>query len=1014
MAETKQSVDLARIREGLAAARGPQFWRSLDELADTDRFREYLEREFPRGASELPTDPVSRRHFLKLMGASMVLAGATGCAFQRPQAQIAPYARAPENQTPGIPLYYATSMPLSGYATGVVVKSNTGKPTKIEGNPLHPASLGATDIYAQAETLALCDPDRSQAVLNEGGISTYDKFRNILADALQVQAAVDGAGIRVLTGTVTSPTMAAQLADLLSDFPQARWYQYEPLNRDNLYAGAELAFGEPVETRYRFDQAQVIVTLDADFLAPGPGSVRYAHDFAQGRTIRATSIEMNRLYSMTPTPGITSLSADHQLPLRSSQIEPVTRFIAAELGIAGTEPPAEVPQPAWIAAMLRDLQNHQGRSIVLAGPQQPPVVHALVHAINAALGNLGTTIEYTDPVPASAGGQLNDLVDLVDEMRNDQVEMLFIIDANPVYNAPGELGFAEAMQRVGFKVHMGLYEDETALLANWHIPMNHPLESWGDLRAYDGTASLIQPLILPLYDTVSPYRLLDAITGTGQNPDYDIIRGFWRQQRADLDDVAFDDFWNTALHDGLIADSAFPARELTPANDFSAPVVQSAEGIELVFRADPTVYDGRYANNGWLQELPKPVSTLTWDNAALVAPATAEALGLSNEQIIEIGSAGRALRAPVWIMPGHAPDCITLHLGYGRSRAGGLGSDQGFSAYLVRSVAQPWIATGASVTPMDLSYPLAVVQDHFSMEGRHLVRAGVFEAFKENPKYINQEVYIEEYGQQAADGPDYQSLLPDPVYTGNAWGMSIDLTTCIGCNACTIACQSENKIPVIGKREVLIGREMHWIRIDRYFAGSDYDNPAVYVQPLTCMHCERAPCEIVCPVNATVHDHEGLNNMIYNRCVGTKYCSNNCPYKVRRFNFFQYADNDTLSLQIKRNPEVTVRNLGVMEKCSYCIQRISHARIEAKKRQVQTDADFKIADGTVITACQQVCPTRAITFGDVNDPESKVAALKAEPHDYVMLGFLQTLPRTSYLARIRNPNPELEPRPEPA
>jgi molybdopterin-containing oxidoreductase family iron-sulfur binding subunit len=1023
--------ELAAVRERLQQSRGRQFWRSLDELADTPAFQEVLQREFPRGAAEL-TDPVTRRTFLKLMGASLALAGLSGCtaAIRQPQEQVAPFARAPLEQMPGIPLYYATALSLDGFGLGVAVKNHDGRPTKIEGNPAHPASLGATDIYAQAEILSLYDPDRPETVLRRGAITTWELFVPALNEVMQIQRALQGQGLRILTPTITSPSLAAQFAALLETLPAARWIQYDPVGRSNTYAGAQLAFGEPVEPRYNFAEASVIVALDADFLTEGPGRVRYARDFMDGRRVRQNSQAMSRLYVVEPALTSTGITADNRLPLKASAVAGAAATIAAALGVSGAAAPAGLPGADFLAAAAADLRAAGSRGLVVVGEAQPPVVHALAHAINAALGAVGTTVEYTDPVAVQPADQNVALRELVADLNADAVEVLIVIDANPVYTAPADLNFAAAMQRARFKAVLGPYEDETAALADWFVPQAHLLEAWTDLRAYDGTVTIVQPLILPLYGGRSAHELLAVLNGQIGPTDYDIVRAYWQETSATEGD-AFENFFKGALNNGVVPGTRLPARSVSLAGNLSFALPEPIAGLELNLRADPTVYDGRYANNGWLQELPKPTTKLTWDNAALVSARTAiRLLGLNfdmndlaaddetvqglaldrliqaNGSMIDVSHAGASLRLPIWIVPGHADETITLHLGYGRTRAGRVGSETGFNAYALRSSAAPWIGE-AQASATNERYKLVSTQDHWTLSGRDILRVGAFAAFQENPKSISEAVYTKKYG--SPESPDYISLLPGdgnarlPSFSsGNQWGMSIDLGACIGCNACTIACQAENNIPIVGKDEVAVGREMHWIRIDRYFAGDNFDNPETYVMPVTCMHCDQAPCELVCPVAATVHDHEGINNMVYNRCVGTKYCSNNCPYKVRRFNFLQYNDVDTGSIKLMRNPEVTVRNRGVMEKCSFCIQRITDVRIKSK-----VAGNRPIRDGEILTACQQVCPTQAIVFGDINDEQSRVAQLKAEPHDYTVLNELNVMPRVSYLARVRNPNEAL-------
>jgi molybdopterin-containing oxidoreductase family iron-sulfur binding subunit len=996
----KNHLDLPALRAHLETAQGPRFWRSLEELADTEEFRAYLQSEFPQAASATDlTDPVSRRNFLKLMGASLALAGLNACTRQ-PTEQIFPYTRAPEEIIPGQPLYFATAMPLGGMATGLLVESHIGRPTKVEGNPQHPASVGATDIFAQASVLTLYDPDRSEVVMFRGGISTWSAFLGAINLELerQRQRPDKGGGLRILTETVTSPTLAQQLRELLAAFPAARWHQYEPVNRDNAKSGARLAFGEVVETQYRIDQADVILSLDADFLAPGPGSVRYARDFTARRRVEGSQAKLNRLYVAESTPSITGAMADHRFPLRASEIENVARALAHELGVVEGEELSTAEHAKWVSAVARDFQEHRGVSLVVAGDQQPPIVHALAHAMNQALGNVGKTVIYTDSVEANPVEQVASLRELVNEMQAGQVEMLIIIGGNPVFTAPADFELAKSLDKVGFRVHLSLYDDETSALCHWHIPETHYLESWSDTRAYDGTITIMQPLIAPLYNGKSAHELLAVLLGQPDRPSHDIVRGYWNTQDREGD---FDRSWKTALHDGLIQGSALVSKpvqlkldEIKKEIRHPPSAIRHPQSVEVVFRPDPTIGDGRFANNGWLQELPKPLTKLTWDNAALISPRTAERLQLTNEQVVELRTKeGQPVRAPIWILPGHADECVTVYFGYGRTRAGRVGNSTGFNAYPLRRSNAFWFGSGLQIQPTDERYPLASTQQQHSMAGRHLVRVGTTEEYREKP------TFAQELGE---DPPRDITLYPEHPYEGYAWGMAVDLNACIGCNACVVACQSENNISVVGKADVINGRAMHWIRIDRYFEGESLDNPGIYHQPVMCQHCENAPCEVVCPVNATVHDREGLNVMVYNRCVGTRYCSNNCPYKVRRFNFRLYADWTTESLKPLRNPDVTVRSRGVMEKCTYCVQRISAARIQAKKE------DREIQDGEVMTACQQVCPAQAIVLGNINDPNSRVAKLKAHALNYGILTDLNTRPRTTYLARLRNPNSEIE------
>ncbi len=986
---TRKSLDIGEIRSRLTQSDGRDYWRSLNELAQTDEFEEMLHREFPDQASEL-NDPVSRRNFLKVMGASLAFGGLTACTIQ-PQEKIVPFVRAPEDVIPGKPLFYATSMPEGGVATGILVESHMGRPTKIEGNPQHPSSMGGTNAVTQASILNLYDPDRSQVIKNAGRISTWQSFLKKAEEVLALQSSKQGAGLRILTQTVNSPTLAKQLATIGLEFPQAVWHQYEAAGRENAHNGSQLAFGRSVNTYYDLSKADVVLSLDADFLYEGPGSVRYARDFSAGRKV-SESDEMNRLYVVESTLTSTGSVADHRLALSTGGIEAFAMAVARQLGVQWQGPSESATVDVkWISALVRDLQKHHGRSLIIAGQYQSPAVHALAHAMNDALGNVGQTVHYTDPLQAGATDQLQSLRDLVQAMQAGQVDALLILGGNPAFDAPADLDFAAALERVEFRAHLGLYENETSDLCHWHIPQNHYLESWSDGRAYDGTASIIQPLIRPLYNSKSDHELLAILTGQVGLPALDIVREYWQQEGKYNN---FENFWSTILHDGLIPGTALPS--LTP--ELAALRIPSGTGkileeeeLEILFRPDPLIGDGRYVNNGWLQEAPSPITKLTWDNAALVSPATAERLGLQNEQVVQLNYDNRTVSAPVWIVPGQTPDVVTVHLGYGSSRSGRVGKDVGFNTYALRTSSSMWHGTGLQIIKTFEQYRLASTQDHHSMENRHLVRHADLAEYKKHPDFAHKQVH---------NFPEDLTLYSGFEYNGNAWGMAIDLTACLGCNACTVACQAENNIPIVGKEQVLNGREMSWIRIDRYYSGN-MDNPEVYHQPVPCMQCENAPCELVCPVTATVHSEEGLNDMVYNRCVGTRYCANNCPYKVRRFNFLQYADRDTESLKMGNNPDVTVRSRGVMEKCTYCVQRINAARIESKK------ADKPISDGQIVVACEQVCPTGSIVFGDINDSNSRVAKLKASPLNYGILMELNTRPRTTYLASVKNPNPEI-------
>ena len=986
MSNPPVSFSVDELRASLAQKRGAQFWRGLEEFGHTDTFGDYLTRQFPRFAEQFQSD---RRDFLKLMAASLALAGLGACSHP-PQEKIVPYVNAPPDAAAGEPRFFATAMTLGGFATGILVESNMGRPTKVEGNPSHPASLGSTDVFAQASVLDLWDPDRSQAVTHNGRPATWLKARHVLRKKLGTLGNKQGEGLRLLTETVTSPTLAAQIRGLLARYPKARWHQYEPINRDHVYDGTRLAFGEALEVRYRLDQARVVLSLDADFLGAGNMRVRAARDFAAGRGGGSGAGAANRLYAVAASPSLTSAVADHHLALRACEIGRTARQLATLLGVAVPVTPASANQ-AWLTACAGDLMANRGTSLVMAGEAQPSWVHALSHAMNAALGNIGKTIAYGEPVVADPANQTASLLDLARDLTMHKVDTLVVLGGNPAYCAPADLRFGELLANPALTVRLGLHEDETSARCQWHLPAAHFLETWSDARAFDGTATLIQPLIAPLYDGKSAHEVMAMLTGGPLQSGYDILRGYWQDRLG----AAFDRGWNRALHDGVVADSTFAEKSVSLKSDFLATSESpSAEiaGLELIFTPDASAWDGRFANNAWLQELPRPLTKLSWDNAVLMAPALARRLSLQNEDLVELHYHGAVLEAPIWVAPGHADNAVSVSLGCGRSRAGRVGTGQGFNAYRLRTSDAPWFASGLELRKTGRTFVLATTQQHHAMEGRDLIRVAIRAEFEKNPGAVG--------GNPLAPAPDH-SLYPPMLQDGYAWGMAINLGSCIGCNACTIACQAENNIPVVGKTEVKRGREMHWIRVDRYYEGTP-DAPRTHFQPVPCMQCENAPCEVVCPVEASVHDSEGLNVQVYNRCVGTRFCSNNCPYKVRRFNFFQYADEDTESLKAQRNPEVTVRSRGVMEKCSYCIQRIANARIEADKE------NRSIRDGEVVTACQAACPTRAITFGDINDAASQVRAAKASPLNYALLGELNTRPRTTYLAKLVNPNPELD------
>ena len=970
-----------------------EYWRSLQDLSRSDDFEEILHDEFPRQAMALDAG-VDRRDFVKLMGASVALAGLTAC--NRPAEKIVPYVRQPEDLIPGKPLFFASTMTLGGLGTGVLVESHMGRPTKVEGNPDHPASLGATDAFMQASILGLYDPDRSQVVRNIGEISTWSGFIAALQPILK-----NPGGLRILTEAITSPTLGAQMQQLLAQYPGMQWHQWEAVSRDNVREGLRTAFGAYVNAVYHFDKANVIVSLDSDFMDSGAGHLRYARDFASRRRVRhRTTTSINRLYAIECSPSGTGAVADHRIPIRSSEVEGFARGVFAAL--SGGQPPSAVP-----AAIAKNLLTNRGASIVIAGDDQPPVVHAIAMAINQLLGNIGSTITITDPVEVAPVNQLESLRKLVTDMNSGAVKALIILGGNPVFDAPADFNFIDAFKKVPFRAHLSDYYNETSMLAHWHVPETHYLESWGDVRAYDGTVSIVQPLIAPLYNGRSPHEVLSAMAGGLDVSPYDQVRGYWGPRIG----ATFEDTWRRWLNDGVIASSALPQRTAAAAAALPPATRNPPPAIELQLKADPTIYDGRFANNGWLQELPKPQTKITWDNVLLVSPKTANDIGFKDDErdalvnerqtiLVDLTYRGRTTRVPLWVIPGHADGCATLNFGYGRETGGHIASHLGVNVYPLRYSDAMSGGGGAQIARVDTpAYPIACTQEHQSINpkdvggDRGIIRDTTFPEYQKNPFFVR--------SLEANPEEERESLYPEHDYKAHAWAMVIDPSVCTGCNGCVVACQAENNIAVVGKDQVQREREMHWLRIDRYYRGP-VENPDVFHQPVPCMQCENAPCEPVCPVEATSHSAEGLNDMTYNRCVGTRYCSNNCPYKVRRFNFLFYSDYNTPALKPMRNPDVTIRTRGVMEKCTYCVQRINASKIEAEKQ------NRRVRDGEVVTACQQACPTDAIVFGDMNDPNSRVAKLKKEPANYPLLAELNTRPRTTYLGVVRNPNSELK------
>ncbi len=948
-------------------------WRGLDELANDQAFVARASEEFPMLAEALASPP-DRRRVIKLMAAAFAAAGLSDCDSGPPGGYLIPAVRTPPNIIPGLPNFYSTANIQDGYAAGVVIKHSMGRPTKVEGNPNHPASLGATDVFAQAQLLDFYDLERAWAISARGYPSTRENLESALALQRIKFSGNRGKGFRILTGAFTSPTLMAQLDALIKSYPEARWTQWQPISRDNVSKGAVLAYGSPVELTLKLDQADVIVAIDSDLLSAAPGHLRYARDFASRRNPARTR-KMSRIYAIEPTPTLTGAIADHRFIAGPHELHQIVMALAA--GVLHDTSLSAAPD--WMDDVIADLAANYGRALIHVGPEQPPETHALAHAMNEALGARGQTLELIAPLVQTASPQPQSLDELVDEMRAGKVNALVIIDSNPVYAAPRALGFVEALKRVEFSLTLSTTPNETSNETTWAVPMAHAWESWSDARAYDGVTTILQPQALPLYDGIDIHTMLALFAGSIPASPLEIVQATWKPRMA----KDFAGTWREALADGVISNTASPkvdarlrasATRLTPPEPPDHPMT-------ILFRPDPYIWDGRYANNPWLQELPRPLTKLTWDNPLLISPALAKQSKLQNMDIVRISAGDEQMEAPVWIMPGQAPDCVVALLGFGRKHVGAVGSGAGFDFYPLRDGAYaPSLKKAAGRAE------LACTEHHnliFS-EPDEIVRNGTLADYLENPKFL------------ATSKPESALYRWKPEGPA-AWAMSVDLNACIGCGACVVACQAENNIPVVGKQQVIHEREMHWLRIDRYYAGTP-EAPASYFQPMLCMHCEQAPCELVCPVGATVHDSEGLNVMIYNRCIGTRFCSNNCPYKVRRFNYFAFAREEQRPPEA-RNPEVTVRARGVMEKCTFCLQRIAQARITADREDKPV--------GDVVTACQAACPTRAFTFGDMANPDREVAKRKQSPLDYALLADQNTHPRVTYEALIKNPNPSI-------
>ncbi len=981
-----------------------RYWRSLTEKSGDPNYKASLAAEFPDGTSEMTAEEgeVSRRNFLTVMGASMALAGMTAC--RRPEEKILPYARPPEEMIPGKPLYFATATTLYGTAIGLLVESHEGRPTKIEGNPRHPESLGGTTTHLQALVLDMYDPDRSTAPLEKGQKRTRDDVTKTLRDLSTRLKGDGGKSLAVITTAHRSPTLDTALRELRAQLPSARVVRYEPLDRTSSQEGTKLAFGRALEPVHALDQAMVIATFDCDAFANEGSPLKNARGWVANRDPERGR-PLNRMYSVESIHSVTGANADHRLRLRSADVAQLVLALAQKVGVEGVAAAAPLAPNAqkFLDALAKDLLANKSKSALLVGQTQPAAVHAVVALINHALGNVGSTVKYVrafdDVTPAGPKA----LVELANAINSKQVDTVVILGGNPAFDAPADAGFAKAIAGATTSIHLSTHIDETSSACTWHIPRTHFLEAWDDARTEDGTYSVVQPLIAPLYDGWSDAEVIRALVGQPNKP-YELVRASFSQAFGG-DERA----WKQALHNGFVADSAFAAEAVTGNATAVAAAAKTlpvaGAGFEVTIRPDPHAFDGRFANNGWMQELPDAMTKITWGSTAWLSAATAKELNVVEGDHVTVAVEAGSVTLPVVIAPGQADKSVAIFLGQGR-RLGRVATGVGVDTYPLFKSTGLFVAAGnVNKANVNVAVPvtasieknvLSRTQEHFNMEGRPIVREITAAQYTADPQAVKK---------MTPPGPPLEALwYPHPSDQGHKWGMTIDLNACIGCNACMVACQAENNVPVVGVLGVRKSREMHWLRIDRYFEGP-VDDPRSVTMPLMCQQCENAPCESVCPVGATSHSPEGLNDMAYNRCIGTRYCANNCPYKVRRFNFFNYSKNFITTQQMQLNPNVSVRSRGVMEKCTWCVQRINEARISAKK----TEADGRVRDGSIVTACQQSCPTRAITFGDYNDRESMVSKKVALPRSYALLAEFNFGPRLQYLGKVRNPNPELEP-----
>ena len=1001
------------------------YWKSLNQLAQNKEYKKFEEREFPENATEL-TDQVSRRSFLRVMGASIALAGFASC--RKPVQKILPYSRQPEDMIIGEPLFYATGMPFQDTLTGLLITNNEGRPTKIEGNQDHPASLGRTSIYNQASVLGMYDPDRSRSPVFNGQNVPKEDFITFAAEHFEDQ----NRRILFIDEATSSPTYHRLKQQILDQYPNAEWVTFEPFSENNRIEGTQIAFGQRLRTVNHYDRADLVIALDDDFMSPYGhiNSVENSLKLTEKRQVDSVDDPMSRIYAVENSFTNTGSYADHRLRLKTSEIAPFTYALAARLSeeIPGLEPFNNVTNSfsthEWVQKLAEELLANRGNSIVSVGSEHSAELHAAVSAINLALENVGTTVTHHILPYRENRDEHQAFIDAINELQAGVFDTVVLVGTNVAYTAPSDLNLEDAMGNADTKIHLSDYVDETSRLCDWHVNRAHYLEYWGDGLAYSGERSIIQPQIQPLFDGVSEIELLGILLSGEEASGYDLVQETWQEFIT----TDFDRQWEQILHDGILPETGFESVSVALAGNFASNIepalsAEAVSGIEIAIKPDARVFDGRFSNNSWLQELPEPMTKITWDNVAQMSPATAEQLGIPPERsfrnndvpTVRIAAGNETIEIAAWIVPGHADNSITLTTGYGRSGLGRVADGVGVDTYPLRT-SESMIYQPANVEATGASYEIACVQDHHSLEGRDMIRTATLQEYRENPDFASFEnthgfevpgmkealakgdergpisLFNEQYG------PDHQPQ----------WGMTIDLNSCFGCGVCTIACQAENNIPVIGKREVGRRRIMHWIRTDRYYEG-DSENPKAYHQPVPCMHCELAPCEQVCPVSATTHSEDGINQMTYNRCIGTRYCSNNCPFKVRRFNFFNYTKeylttgDDPEIIQMAMNPEVTIRFRGVMEKCTYCVQRVNREKIKSK---IATGSR-KPEDGVVKTACQQACPANAISFGDLTDANSEVSKKKRNNRNYVMLEEMNVRPRTSYLAKLTNKNPEL-------